>query len=118
MLSVDRKLYKSASIDGAGPIKQFFAITLPSISRTTTFLLTIGVIGAIKVFPLALFKNNPQDALDNGGSTLLIYIYAKLQVSHNYMLAGAASLMILVVSILFSFSVRKGLSLTINLVNM
>ncbi|NQZ65861.1 MAG: sugar ABC transporter permease [Mycoplasmatales bacterium] len=113
MLGVDKKLYKAASIDGAGPIKQFFSITLPSIKKTTFFLLTIGVIGAIKVFPLALFRNNPQEALDNNGSTLLIYIYAKLQISHNYMLAGAASVMILIISIIFSASVRGMVSLSL-----
>ena len=117
MMSVDKKLYKSASIDGAGPVKQFFTITLPAISKTTTFLLTMGIIGAIKVFPLSLFKNNPQDALNNHGSTLLIYIYAKLQVSHNYMLAGAASITLVVISIIFSASVRGGISWTIKLIN-
>ncbi|WP_429978061.1 ABC transporter permease subunit, partial [Mycoplasmopsis bovis] len=39
MLSVDKNLYKSASIDGIGGIKQFFTITLPSIKSTTTFLI-------------------------------------------------------------------------------
>ncbi len=113
MLSVDKKLYKAASIDGASPIKQFFSITLPSISKTTTFLLTMGIIGAIKVFPLALFKNDAQAALDNHGSTLLIYIYAKLQVSHNYMLAGAASVTLLIISIIFSATVRGGVSMVV-----
>lgn len=110
MMGVDKKLYKAASIDGAGPVRQFFTITLPSISKTTTFLLTMGIIGAIKVFPLSLFKNNPQDALNNHGSTLLIYIYAKLQVSHNYMLAGAASVTLLFISIVFSSFVRGSVS--------
>ncbi len=113
MLGVDKKLYKSASIDGAGPIRQFFSITLPAISKTTTFLITMGIIGAIKVFPLALFKNNPQDAISNGGATLLIYIYAKLQISHNYMLAGAASVSLLFISIIFSATVRGGVSLAV-----
>ncbi|NQZ29526.1 MAG: sugar ABC transporter permease [Mycoplasmatales bacterium] len=113
MLSVDKKLYKAASIDGASPIKQFFSITLPSISKTTTFLLTMGIIGAIKVFPLALFKNDAQAALDNKGSTLLIYIYAKIQVSHNYMLAGAASVTLLIISIIFSASIRGGVSMVV-----
>ena len=115
MLGVDKKLYKAASIDGAGPIRQFFTITLPAIFKTTTFLLTMGVIGAIKVFPLSLFSNNPQDALSNHGSTLLIYIYAKLQISHNYMLAGAASLTLLFISILFSAAIRGGVSIIIEI---
>lgn len=117
MLGIDKKLYKASSIDGAGPIRQFFDITLPSIRKTTSFLLTMGIIGAIKVFPLALFKNNPQAALDNNGSTLLIYIYAKLSVNHNYMLAGAASLTLVFISIIFSTVVKGSINLTIKGIN-
>ena len=117
MLSVDKKLYKASSIDGAGPIRQFFSITLPAIKRTTSFLLTMGIIGAIKVFPLALFQNNPQAAMDNHGATLLLYIYSKLQVNHNYMLAGAASITLVLISIAFSTIVKGGINLTIKIVN-
>ena len=117
MLGVDKKLYKAASIDGAGPIRQFFSITLPGIKKTTSFLLTMGIIGAIKVFPLSLFSNNAQAAMDNHGATLLIYIYAKLQVNHNYMLAGAASITLVLISIIFSTFVKGGINLTIKLVN-
>ena len=117
MLGVDKKLYKASSIDGAGPIRQFFSITLPSIKRTTSFLLTMGIIGAIKVFPLSLFQNNPQAAMDNHGATLLIYIYAKLQVNHNYMLAGAASLTLVFIAISFSVLVKGGIGITIKVAN-
>jgi multiple sugar transport system permease protein len=34
MLSVDKTLYDSASVDGASNTKQFFKITLPAIERT------------------------------------------------------------------------------------
>ena len=113
MLGVDKKLYKAASIDGAGPIRQFFSITLPSIKRTTSFLLTMGIIGAIKVFPLAIFKNSAKDAMENNGATLLLYIYAKLQLNHNYMLAGAASVILLIISIGFTTAIRQGMKWTI-----
>ncbi|WP_429997453.1 ABC transporter permease subunit, partial [Mycoplasmopsis bovis] len=52
MLSVDKNLYKSASIDGIGGIKQFFTITLPSIKSTTTFLITMGIISGNTLIPL------------------------------------------------------------------
>ena len=107
MLGVDKKLYKAASIDGAGPIKQFFSITLPAIKRTTSFLFTMGLIGAIKVFPLALFQNRPQDALSHNGGTILLYVYSKIADEHNYELAGAASLVLVVISIGFTVFVKS-----------
>lgn len=108
MLGVNKNLYKSASIDGAGPIKQFFTITLPSIKSTTSFLFTMGLIGAIKVFPLALFQNNSQVAITNHGSTLLLYVYHQIVDLQNYGLAGAASLILVGISIGFTVGVKAG----------
>ena len=42
ILGVNKDRYKAASIDGAGPVKQFFSITLPSINRTLNFVITVG----------------------------------------------------------------------------
>jgi multiple sugar transport system permease protein len=47
---VPKEMHEAAEIDGAGPIRRFFAITLPMISPTLFFNLVIGVIGALKVF--------------------------------------------------------------------
>lgn len=108
LLSVDKERYKAASIDGASPVKQFFAITLPSISGTMNFIITIGLINAIKVFPLALFQNNPQDALDYGGGTLMIYIF-NFTRSGEYSIAAAASVILVVISITFSIAVKNSM---------
>ena len=111
MLSIENKVFKSASIDGAGPIKQFFYITLPSIKKTTGFLFTIGLIGAIKVFPLALFNNSSQDALQHNGGTLLLYLYDKIATSHNYSQAGAASIILVAIAIGFTLLIRGSTNL-------
>jgi sn-glycerol 3-phosphate transport system permease protein len=44
--SIPRSLIESAAIDGAGPIKRFFTITLPLLSPTTFFLLVINIVYA------------------------------------------------------------------------
>ena len=108
MLGVDKTHYKAASIDGAGPIKQFFLITLPSISKTTNFLITVGIIGAIKVFPLALYNNDPYVANINGGGTMMLYVF-KLVKAGNFQAAGAASLVLVAVGIAFSIVLRNGI---------
>lgn len=48
--NVPKELYNAAAIDGAGPIKMFFKITLPLISPTTFYLLIVRLIGAFKIF--------------------------------------------------------------------
>ncbi len=47
---IPEELYESAAIDGAGGLKKFFYITIPMISPTTFFLVTMGMIGSFKVF--------------------------------------------------------------------
>lgn len=48
--SVDQAMYEAAKIDGANFLQTFFRITIPSISKTTTTLLLLSLIGAFIVF--------------------------------------------------------------------
>ncbi len=48
--SIPTELYESASIDGAGNIRQFFHITVPMLSPTIFFNLVTGLIGAFQIF--------------------------------------------------------------------
>ncbi|WP_027121405.1 carbohydrate ABC transporter permease [Mycoplasma leonicaptivi] len=116
MMGVDKNLYKSASIDGCGEIKQFFSITLPSIKGTINFIVTLAIIGGLKVFPLALFENNPNNAFNRGGGTLMLYIYLVTQ-SGDFYASGAASLSLFIIGVTFSSIIRGGffmIQLTLN----
>lgn len=116
MLSVDKDRYKAAAIDGAGPIRSFFRITLPSINSTTNFIITIGLINAIRVFPLALYDNKPADAMANGAGTLMLYVYNAIQGSFaNYELGAAASIILVVVSIVFSVTTKTTINMLVKL---
>lgn len=110
MLSVNKNLYKSASIDGVSEFKQFFTITLPSIKTTTTFLLTMSIIGGIKVFPLALFNNVPAEAVTNGGSSLMLYIYYNVKTGTvaSTIMASVSSIALFVIGVLYSSLIRGG----------
>jgi sn-glycerol 3-phosphate transport system permease protein len=44
--SIPRSLIEAAAIDGAGPVKRFFTITLPLLSPTTFFLLVVNIVYA------------------------------------------------------------------------
>jgi raffinose/stachyose/melibiose transport system permease protein len=45
-------LYEAARIDGAGPVREFFAITLPSLRGQVAVALTLTVTSALKTFDL------------------------------------------------------------------
>ncbi|QIW62224.1 carbohydrate ABC transporter permease [Mycoplasmopsis gallinacea] len=115
MLGVNKQLYKSASIDGAYKAKQFFFITLPSIQKTISFLITVGLIGGIKVFPLAIFNNSAESAIQNGGGTLMLLIYKYITTNGDFYLAGALSVYLVVIGILVSFTLRRFVSAMFNI---
>ncbi len=105
MLSIDKRLYDAAAIDGASKKDMFFNITLPSLNNTMWYLITIGLIGSMKVFPLALFGNSIQAATNNF-PTMMTYVY---QCVHNvdYGKAGAASISLIFVIIFMNWIIRK-----------
>lgn len=48
--AIPTELQEAAAIDGAGPVRSFFQVTLPLLAPTTFFLLITGVIGSFQVF--------------------------------------------------------------------
>ncbi|GAA5151070.1 sugar ABC transporter permease [Pseudonocardia eucalypti] len=52
MSRIPGELYESARLDGAGPVREFFAITLPSVRAELAVALTLTVIAGLKTFDL------------------------------------------------------------------
>jgi multiple sugar transport system permease protein len=52
MQAIPAEYYEAASIDGAGPVRQFFRITLPLLSPTAFFVSVVSVIGSLQLFDL------------------------------------------------------------------
>ncbi|MDR6866909.1 raffinose/stachyose/melibiose transport system permease protein [Microbacterium resistens] len=52
MSRVPREQYEAARLDGAGPLREFFAITLPSVRGEITVALTLTIVAALKTFDL------------------------------------------------------------------
>ncbi len=48
--AVPRDLYEAAAMDGAGPVKQFFHITLPSLRPVIVFTVIMSTIGGLQIF--------------------------------------------------------------------
>jgi sn-glycerol 3-phosphate transport system permease protein len=74
--AVPEELMESATIDGAGPVRRFFSVTLPLISPTLLFLVVVLTIFAFQAFAQI-------DILTNGGpagaSETLVYKIFDLQ---------------------------------------
>ncbi|GLX66892.1 carbohydrate ABC transporter permease [Paenibacillus glycanilyticus] len=66
---IPKDLYESASLDGAGVIRQFFSVTIPMLSPTILFNLITSIIAAFQQLTLALL-------LTGGGPMKATYFYA------------------------------------------
>ncbi|MCU1417232.1 MAG: ABC-type sugar transport system, permease component [Schumannella sp.] len=48
--NVGEEIEEAASVDGAGPVRRFFSVTLPMLKPTVFTVLTLGLIGTWQVF--------------------------------------------------------------------
>lgn len=52
MARIGNELYEAARLDGAGPVQEFLAVTLPSVRGEIAVALTLTVIAALRTFDL------------------------------------------------------------------
>ena len=93
--SVPAELYDAATIDGAGPGKQFLAVTLPGIWPVAAFLVTASMIGSFGLFDL------PWVLTDRGGpgdasTTVMVYLYKRGFIGQDLGYAAAMGWMVTV----------------------
>ncbi len=50
MQAIPRDLFEAATIDGAGRLRQFFSITIPSVRPTIIFVVITSTIGGLQIF--------------------------------------------------------------------
>lgn len=74
--AVPQELYDAGSIDGAGKIRSFFSITLPSIRPTMIFVIVTATVGGLQIFDEPrLFDQKGVGGANNQWVTLTMYIY-------------------------------------------
>jgi multiple sugar transport system permease protein len=91
--SISTDYYDAAKVDGSGSLRTFWQITVPLLSPTILFLLTMNTIGAFKVFEsvVVLTNGGPGDAT----RSLVMYIYEQGFKSFHMGYASAVSLFLL-----------------------
>jgi raffinose/stachyose/melibiose transport system permease protein len=52
MAKINPELFEAARLDGAGAIREFFAVTWPSVTGETAVALTLTIVAALKTFDL------------------------------------------------------------------
>lgn len=96
---IPKDYYEAASIDGAGPIRQFFTITLPLVSPTMYFVVVTSVISAFQVFDI-IFMMIDKTSMALESTQSLVYLFYQHSFTVNDKGYGSAIIMLLLAIIM------------------
>ena len=102
--TIDKSYYEAATIDGASDFQQAVYITIPLIKKTS--LLTCVTLASV----LGLRQFEQVYMLTNGGpanttSTMVLYMYKKMQDT-NYGMASATAVILIIIGVIFIICIR------------
>jgi multiple sugar transport system permease protein len=119
VLDVPSTLLESAELDGAGPVRRFIHVTLPTISPVLLFAIVIGVIDALQYFTQAYVAASVAQGGQPGesvgalgypqGSTLFypVYLYEQAFSRFNMGYASAMSMLMLIVALALTLLILR-----------
>ncbi|WP_236718146.1 carbohydrate ABC transporter permease [Actinoplanes sp. TFC3] len=111
--AIPRHYYEAAELDGAGPVQQFFRITVPLLSPSMFFVSVISVIGSLQLFDLVyvMMGGSSQSTRSNPAfpntETIVYLFYAKaFQANDKGYGAAIAMLLLLIILVLTAVQFR------------
>ena len=98
--SLSQDLYEAADIDGAGPWRKHWYVTLPHLKPTMIMVAIISTIGSLKVFTeiYVMTRGGPVGAT----KTLVYYIYERAFENLDLGIASAAGIILMLILLVFS----------------
>jgi cellobiose transport system permease protein len=78
MQAIPRDYYEAATIDGAGRMRQFVSITIPSLRPTLIFVVITSTIGGLQIFDEPrMYDTYGEGGAGNQWLTITMYIYIR-----------------------------------------
>lgn len=105
IVSLDASIYEAAQIDGASRLQQIMRITLPQIKPTMKIVTVLSAMGVLRNFDQIFIMGNP--SINDKVQNLLVLIYNDGILKFDVGTATAAATLVLLVTMLISFVVRK-----------
>ena len=101
--SIDRSYYESATLDGAGPIRQAVSITVPCLKPVIGPSVMITLFTTFKQFDV-IYLMTQQVGAQTGAHihTVITYAYENAFITNNYGYSSAISVMIFLMLIVFA----------------
>lgn len=103
LLNIPGEYYEAATLEGASAFSKFRRITLPLLSPTTYFVLTLEVISALKVSvsPMVLTNGGPV----NSTESMVLYIYK--EAFENFRMGYASAVAVFVFLLILGLTVLQ-----------
>lgn len=102
MQAVPRDLYESAALDGAGAVRRFFSITLPSIRPTMVFVVITATIGGLQIFTEPrLFDPVAAGGTQRQFQTTVLYLWEMAFQRQNFGKASTIAWLLFLIIVLF-----------------
>jgi len=103
--NVPGELYEAAALDGAGPVRSFFTVTLPSIRPVTAFVIVTSFISAAQLFdePYLLTKGGPGEAT----LSVAMFIYRAAFERQQFGYAAAAGVVLFAIVFIISQGLNR-----------
>jgi raffinose/stachyose/melibiose transport system permease protein len=110
MGAIDPHLFEAARLDGAGPVREFFAIVLPSVRREISICVTVTVIAALSSFDIVYIstQGGPGNATMVPGLQIYYLAFAEREIGTASALALALMVLVLAVVLPLQWLNRKG----------
>jgi multiple sugar transport system permease protein len=99
---IPRMYYEAAAVDGAGPLRRFWSITLPLLTPIIFFNLVLQIIHAFQVFTQAFVVSNGTGGPSDSTMVFTLYVYQRAFGSFDMGYASAMAWVLLVIIAAFT----------------
>ena len=106
MMGIDTSLFEAAEVDGATSTQIFFRITLPLLRPILVYVMVTSLIGGLQMFDVPQILTNGSGDPVRTSMTLIMYLNKHLY-SKNYGMAGALSVILLIITGILSMIIFK-----------
>lgn len=73
LMAIPDDIYEAAALDGASWWRRLFSITVPSVRGTTSVLIVLGIVGALKTFDIVWLTTGGGPGVSNHFLTTFLY---------------------------------------------
>jgi len=100
--AIPTDVFEAARVDGAGPIRTFFQVTLPLLRPVLLFSVVMSAINGLQIFAEAQILVGERGGVEDAGTTMVLYFYNQAFAANDFGYGAAIAWGIFLVVVLFA----------------